>query len=120
VDVNGAGRFSSFVSASNYITTIDQRIKENVHEASLDECLRLIHAVHPKTYTRLDMGGAPRIGYIAQDFDRELTGGYRCIMGASEDENRPLLAMDYSRIVPVLHGALLALMARVEVLESRV
>ena len=48
-----------------------------------------------------------------------LSGGYRCIIGASEDENGPLWALDYSRIVPVLHGALLSLMARVEVLESR-
>ena len=75
LDCAGAGRFSSFVSASNYVSNRDQRIKEKVQEASLDECLRLIQAVHPKTYTRLDMGGAPRIGYIAQDFDRELTGG---------------------------------------------
>ncbi len=40
-------------------------------------------------------------------------------MGATEDENGPLLALDYSRIVPILNGALLALMERVEALESR-
>ena len=78
-----------------------------------------MHAIHPKVYHRIDLGGAPRLGYIAQDWDASLTAGYRCIMGASEDENGPLLALDYSRIVPVLHGALLSLMARVELLESR-
>jgi hypothetical protein len=30
-----------------------------------------------------------------------------------------LLALDYSRIVPVLHGALLSALARIEALESR-
>ena len=65
------------------------------------------------------MDDAPRLGYIAQEFDRELSNGYRCILGATSDENGPLLAIDYSRIVPVLHGALLSLMARVEALESR-
>ena len=72
------------------------------------------------------MGGAPRIGYIAQDFDRELSGGYRCIMGAGEDADGPLLALDYSRLTVVLHGALLGVMskldaalARIDALESR-
>jgi hypothetical protein len=29
------------------------------------------------------------------------------------------LAIDYSRLVPVLHGALLSALARIEALESR-
>ena len=70
-------------------------------------------------YTRNDMAGASRIGYIAQDFDRELSGSYRCIMGASEDEKGPLLALDYSRITVLLHGALLSALARIDALESR-
>ena len=65
------------------------------------------------------MNDAPRLGYIAQDWDANLRGGYRCIMGATEDENGPLLALDYSRIVPVLHGALLSALTRIEALESR-
>ncbi len=65
------------------------------------------------------MNDTPRLGYIAQDWDAKLHGGYRCIMGATEDENGPLLALDYSRIVPVLHGALLSALARIEALESR-
>ena len=72
------------------------------------------------------MADAPRCGYIAQDWDRELTGGYRCIMGASEYENGPLLGLDFSRLTPVVHGALLSVMekldaalARIALLESR-
>ena len=95
------------------------RLKEGRENACLDECTRLVNSVRPKTYTRIDMGNVARLGYIAQDWDRELSGGYRCIMGASSDDTGPLLALDYSRIVVVLHGALLSLMARVEALESR-
>jgi hypothetical protein len=66
------------------------------------------------------MEGTPaRCGYIAQDFDRELTGGYRSIMGAGEDADGPLLSLDYSRITVLLHGALLSALARIEALENR-
>jgi hypothetical protein len=40
-------------------------------------------------------------------------------MGAGEDANGPLLALDYSRLVPVIHGALLSALARLDALESR-
>jgi hypothetical protein len=118
LDLNGAMRASSFIEATKFQTTSDQRLKENVLDASLDECTRLVLAVRPKAYTLIDTV-APRIGYIAQDFDRELSGSYRCIMGASEDEKGPLLALDYSRISVLLHGALLSALARIDALESR-
>jgi hypothetical protein len=126
LDVVGSGRFTGPLVASNFPSTSDARIKEGVEDASLDECTRLVLAVRPKTYSRIDLGGAPRLGYIAQHFDRELSGGFRCIMGTSEDENGPLLALDYSRLTPILHGALLnvmerldAALARIAALESR-
>jgi hypothetical protein len=120
LDVRGGGRFSGSVNATNFPSSSDSRLKIEVASASLEECTRLVKAVTPCTYKRRDMEGTPaRIGYIAQDWDRELTGGYRCIMGVGEDANGPLLALDYSRLVPVLHGALLSALARIEALESR-
>ena len=119
LNVSGTGRFSGSISANNYITTSDQRIKENVEDLALGECVRLVKAVHPNKYNRIDMDGAPRIGYIAQDFNRELKDNYRCIMGSSEDDNGPLLALDYSRMVVILHGALLNALNRIESLESK-
>jgi hypothetical protein len=115
---NGAGQFTSFCEATKFQITSDQRVKSNVQLASLDECTRLVTAVHPVTYA-LKLNDDPQVGYLAQEWDRELTGGYRCIMGASEDENGALLALDYSRIVPILHGALLSALARLDALESR-
>ena len=119
IECVGAARISGPVTASNFPSTSDQRLKTGAEPASLSECTRLVLAVRPKTYTRVDMDNVPRVGYIAQDWVRELTGGYRCIMGASQDENGPLLALDYSRIVPILHGALLSALARIDALESR-
>ncbi len=57
---------------------------------------------------------------MAQELDRGLTGGFRCIMGESRDADGTLLAVDYSRVVVLLHGALLNALARIDVLESRV
>jgi hypothetical protein len=120
LDVNGDARISGSLSASNFPSSSDARLKTDVESVSLDECTRLVKAVTPCTYKRIDMEGTPaRCGYIAQHWDRELTGGYRCIMGAGEDANGPLLALDYSRLVPILHGALLSALTRLEALESR-
>ena len=120
LDVGGSGRFSGSLSAANFPSSSDARLKVNVEPVSLFECERLLRAVTPCTYKRIDMEGTPaRCGYIAQDWDRELTGGFRCIMAAGENADGPLLQLDYSRIVPVLHGALLSCLARIEALESR-
>jgi hypothetical protein len=119
LDVGGTGRFSGALIASNFPSSSDARLKTDVESVSFDECTRLVKAVTPCTYKRIDMEGTPRCGYIAQHWDSQLTGGYRCIMGAGEDADGPLLAIDYSRIVPVLHGALLSALARIEALESR-
>jgi hypothetical protein len=95
-------------------------LKTEVKSVSLEECTRLVKAVTPCTYKRLDMEGTPaRIGYIAQDLDAELRDGFRSILGTSEDENGPLLTVDYSRLTVVLHGALLSALARIEALEKR-
>ena len=40
-------------------------------------------------------------------------------MGADQDEHGALLGLDYSRIVVILHGALLNALNRIEVLESK-
>jgi hypothetical protein len=118
LQVAGAANLTSFIEATKFQITSDQRLKENVQAASFDECTRLVTAVHPVTYS-LKSNDEAQLGYLAQAWDRELTGGYRCVMGASEDADGPLLALDYSRVVPILHGALLSALKRIDALESR-
>jgi hypothetical protein len=118
LQVNGAGSFTSFVEATKYNLVSDERIKTNVQPASLDECTRLTLTVRPQTYN-LKATGEAQVGYLANDFDREARDGFRCVMGESEDSEGKLLALDMMRIIPILHGALLSALARIEALESR-
>jgi hypothetical protein len=120
LDCTGGARFAGEVTASNFPSSSDARLKTEVEPVSVEECTRLVKAFTPCTYKRLDMEGKPaRVGYIAQHLDAELTAGYRSILGSSSDENGPLLTIDYSRLVPIVHGALLSALARIEALESR-
>jgi hypothetical protein len=115
----GAGSFTSFVEATKFQITSDERIKTNVQPASLDECTRLMLTVRPVTY-RLKSTDEAQLGYLANDWDRQVQDGYRCVMGESEDsEGKKLLALDMMRIIPILHGSLLSALARIEALENR-
>ena len=80
-----------------------------------------MRAIQPRTYRRTDIGSdARRIGYIANNWNDDLGVGMRNIMGSAlVEDGTELLALDYSRIVPVLHGALLSALARIAALESR-
>ena len=123
--VNGAASVTDFCMCTAYRIGSDQRLKADVEDASLDECTRLVLAVRSKTYV-LKSTGVAQCGYIAQDFQREAQGAYRNSVVGETLGAEKILALDYSRIVPILHGSLLALMskldaalARIEALESR-
>ena len=121
LDIQGTGRISGSFSALSYITTSHARVKADVERADLAECERLVKEIAPMTYRRTDIGSDDRrIGYIANHWDANLGTGMRNIMGSAiAADGTELRGLDYSRIVPVLHGALLSLMARIEALESR-
>ena len=118
LDVVGIGRFSGAVQALSFTSTSDARNKEDVLPASLEECTRLVQTVRPQTYSRTDLDSSRRLGYIANHWDAELSSEHRNVMGPVTGEES-LLSLDYSRIVPVLHGALLSALARIDALESR-
>jgi hypothetical protein len=128
LDVIGAARFSGSCSALSYITTSDARVKADVEPLSISECARLVSEIAPVTYRRTDIGSDDRrVGYIANHWDAALGPGMRNIMGSAvAEDGAKLLALDYSRLTPLLHGALLsvnsqlaAALARIEALESR-
>jgi hypothetical protein len=121
LQVSGAANLTSFIEATKFQIGSDKRLKEDVQEASLDVCTLAVLGVRPVTYS-LKATGQAQLGYLANDWDRELVGGYHnSVVGASDPGNEvdPLLALDYSRIVPILHGALLSALARISALESR-
>jgi hypothetical protein len=118
LSVNGAAIISSFCMSPAYRIGSDQRLKDGVEDASWDECTRLVLAVRPKTYV-LKSTGLAQCGYIAQDFQREAQDAYRNSVVGETLGDEKILALDYSRVVPILHGALLSALARIEALENR-
>jgi hypothetical protein len=116
--VQGAGIVSDFMMCPAYRIGSDSRLKDDIADASLAECTRLVLAVRPKTYV-LKKSGEEQLGYVAQNWQQETQPAYRnSIVGESLGEEQ-MLALDYSRVVPILHGALLDALARIEALESR-
>jgi len=108
---------SRTVTATGFTSTSDRRIKQDIQDASLDECATILASVDVKTYTRTDAPGQ-RIGFIAQDIQEHLPPEFANIIGMQYGEDEPLLALSYDRLVCVLWGACKALTARVEALEQ--
>jgi hypothetical protein len=106
---------SRSVTATSFASTSDEAIKQNIQNASLEDCTRVLREVDVKSYTRTDIPG-PRIGFIAQDLQRSLPAEFSNIMGMQYGD-QPLLALSYDRLVCVLWGACKALTARVDALE---
>jgi hypothetical protein len=116
--VQGAALVTDFCMSPAYRIGSDQRLKDDIVDASLEECTRLVLAIRPKTYV-LKETGKEQVGYVAQDWQREALPAYRnSIVGESLGEE-PMLSLDYSRVIPILHACLLSALARIEALESR-
>ena len=116
--VSGAANVTDFCMCSAYRIGSDQRLKADVEDASWAECTRLVLAVRPRTYL-LKSTGLSQCGYIAQDWRQETQDAYRnSIVGEALGDEK-FLCLDYSRIVPILHAALLSALARIDALESR-
>jgi hypothetical protein len=92
------------VSAMGFTSTSDESIKENVQNASVDECTKIFQSVDVRTYVRNDTPGQ-RIGFIAQEIQQSIPAEFGNIVGAQYGGNMPLLSLDYSRLVCVLWGA---------------
>jgi len=107
------------------VQTSDRRIKADIEDASLDDLQAIFEAAEVKTYTRNDVPGK-RLGFIAQDIQEELPEDIGNVVFMTYEEDQPLLALDYSRLVTVLWGvckkqkqAIEALKLRLETLEGK-
>jgi len=106
------------VTATGYASTSDRLIKDEIKNASLDDCKNIFQHVDVKTYVRKDVSGT-RLGFIAQDVEENLPPEFANVIGRQYGGDVPLLSLDYSRMVCVLWGVCKALTARVEVLEGK-
>lgn len=108
---------SRTVTATSYTSTSDKAIKDNVQNASLEDCMKILQGVDVKTYTRTDVPGQ-RIGFIAQDIQQHLPPEFANLLGMQYGGDEPLLSLSYDRLVCVLWGACKALTGRVDALEE--
>ena len=66
LDVSGTGRFTDDVTATDFITSSDLRLKKNIQDYSFDKKIN----ISLKTYEFISAGGRKRYGVIAQDLEK--------------------------------------------------
>jgi hypothetical protein len=108
------------VTAAQYFSSSDERIKTDVQDASLEACQEVFDAVSVKTYERTDLPGK-RIGFIAQDIEQSLPEEFANLVGTRQGKDgQELLTIDYSRIAStILWGVVKLQQAQIADLTSR-
>ena len=101
----------------------DQSLKSTPVDANIDDCINIVKNVSARTYNRLDIGEAKRIGFIAQEVRDALPIEFANIMnkapyGSGENEHA-ILTLDYARLTAVLWQSTKSLLARIETLETQ-
>jgi hypothetical protein len=94
-----------------YNVTSDQRLKENIQDA--DSASDLIDAIQVRQYTWKSDASHQRYGFIAQELVTVAPDAVH--QPADPDE---MMAVDYSKLVPMLVKEIQSLRARVAALES--
>ena len=90
----------------------DEKVKQNIRDADLDELQTIFDRATPKRYDRADVDQKDRLGFLAQDLQN---GG---VTGKTMWGGEELLSLDYGKLTAVLWGVCKRLQARVEALEK--
>ena len=118
LSVTGDVTSSSVMRATSFTSTSDASIKEQVRDASLDDCMSMLKAVDLKTYTRTDLPGQQRLGFIAQDVQAKCPPEWGNVVNTEYGGSTPLLSLSYDRLACVLWGVCKVLDARLAALEQ--
>ena len=92
---------------------------EDLDEA---DAVAVLQAVKPKSYVRSDLGETTfsdwrRVGFLSQDIAAAIEGrNWSNLLGTHPTAGA--LMLDYTKLVPVLWGALRAVEARLSALEA--
>ena len=129
IESSGRWRFTTGLNVlgtcvATVYSTSDARIKDDVQNIPEQDAINLLKNVSSKTYTRKDMPGKRRAGFIAQDFlNLPLSLGENLtekIIGkiTPDSEDTELNALAYDRVgSPILWAVCKNLLARIEALE---
>jgi len=119
INVTGPIISQSTISCLSLVQTSDESIKTNIEDASLDDLKEIFDATEVKTYTRTDVPGK-RLGFIAQDIQKKKPKDIGNLVFMTYEEDQPLLALDYSRLVTVLWGVCKSQQKQIDELIAKV
>ena len=105
------GSITTGASATSYNTSSDARLKENIADA--DDAGDLIDAIQVRQFDWIAGGEHQRYGMVAQELNTVAPEAVS--EGETEDD---MMAVDYSKLVPMLIKEIQSLRARVAQLES--
>ena len=105
------GEISSSTTTTNYVTSSDYRLKENV--VPMTGALATVSALKPVTY-KWKLDGADGQGFIAHELQE--VAPYAV---SGEKDGKEMQGVDYGKITPLLTAALQEALAKIESLEAR-
>ena len=112
--------------ANNFNSSSDTKLKDDQQVAPTADAAAILAAVDVKTYSRSELDGQKRVGFIAQELQEACDGHWIQIVSSSPDVDEEgvetgtsTLQVDYSRLVTVLWSVCKDLTAKVATLESQ-
>jgi len=106
-------------NATNYTTSSDYRLKENISDVS--DGITKVKALQPRKFSFKNETGTFYDGFIAHEIQTVIPD---CASGTKDEVNSdgdPVYqSVDYGKITPVLTAAIKDLIAKVETLEAKV
>jgi Chaperone of endosialidase len=112
VNSNVVGSIYVTASATTYNTSSDQRLKENITDA--ESASRLIDSIQVRQFDWKSDGSHQRYGMVAQEL--ALVAPEAVYQPADHDD---MMAVDYSKLVPMLVKEVQELRARLAALETK-
>lgn len=102
-----------------YNTTSDARLKENI--ADMTGAITRVKQLAPKRYSWVeeDLDAADQDGFLAHEAQAVVPGAASGTQDEVDGDGNPVyMQMDYSKLVPLLTGALKEAIAKIETLET--
>jgi len=106
------GSISTTSSATSYVTSSDQRLKENIADA--DDAGSKIDAIQVRKYDWKADGSHQDYGLVAQELQPIAP---LAVSGDADSEE--MMGVDYSKLVPMMLKEIQSLRARINAIESK-
>jgi hypothetical protein len=111
--------------SNDFLSLSDKSIKKNIEDIDVKDCYKLLDNVKAKTYMRSDKtgdaAGETHIGFIAQDVEKVVKNTkFKNLVSEIEWNEKDILTLNYTKMVPILFSIIKDLSERVKELEKRI